>query len=360
MKTTLTSVHGKRPVIKQYILDLVERRGLQPGDRLPSQNQLAERFGVTALTTQRAMAELAAEGVIHRLRGKGSFLGPGPGRTASRSMCLVLPETGLDQPEQNPTHWEYVDRLLRCCLQVAGQTRVFSTLCIPPGSDPDEQIQRFTPGTVAFFFFEVDEYGPLLERFRAREDLAAVVLGQAPPDAACLTLGYNRVQGRRLSVHHLVTLGYRKMCFMGSDVPWEKDDYEACCKALAEAGLPSGPRHIVFGNEQILPDAFVPAMRRALDQGCDVIITGTDVLGLHVIDYLHRERVMVPGDVGVMGYEGLPRATEHAPFLASVRPPYRALIEAAVTRIESGRQWAGQHIELPAEIVPGQTVVRRA
>ena len=43
-------------------------------DRLPSENQLAETFGVSRMTARRALEELAAEGLATRIRGKGTFV----------------------------------------------------------------------------------------------------------------------------------------------------------------------------------------------------------------------------------------------------------------------------------------------
>ncbi|WP_320930340.1 GntR family transcriptional regulator [Hungatella sp.] len=47
---------------------------LRPGDRLPSENELAEHFGVSIITSKRALNELADESLIIRTKGKGSFV----------------------------------------------------------------------------------------------------------------------------------------------------------------------------------------------------------------------------------------------------------------------------------------------
>ena len=44
------------------------------GDRLPSEAQLASRFGVNRHTVRRALAELQAEGLLHARRGAGVFV----------------------------------------------------------------------------------------------------------------------------------------------------------------------------------------------------------------------------------------------------------------------------------------------
>lgn len=44
------------------------------GDRLPSETQLCEEFGVSSITMRRAVATLVAEGMLVRLQGRGTFV----------------------------------------------------------------------------------------------------------------------------------------------------------------------------------------------------------------------------------------------------------------------------------------------
>ncbi|MEM7722655.1 MAG: phosphonate metabolism transcriptional regulator PhnF [Pseudomonadota bacterium] len=44
------------------------------GDRLPTETRLAQRFGVNRHTIRRALADLAAAGVVHSRRGSGVFV----------------------------------------------------------------------------------------------------------------------------------------------------------------------------------------------------------------------------------------------------------------------------------------------
>ncbi|GAA5066668.1 phosphonate metabolism transcriptional regulator PhnF [Roseibacterium beibuensis] len=45
-----------------------------PGDKLPTELQLAERFGVNRHTVRRALANLAEAGIVHARRGAGVFV----------------------------------------------------------------------------------------------------------------------------------------------------------------------------------------------------------------------------------------------------------------------------------------------
>lgn len=60
--------------IRDYLLREIEAERLQPGDRLPTEKALAERFSVSRITAQRALNDIAAMGLAERQSGRGSFV----------------------------------------------------------------------------------------------------------------------------------------------------------------------------------------------------------------------------------------------------------------------------------------------
>jgi GntR family transcriptional regulator len=59
--------------IKTRLLEQIEA-GMKPGDRMPSERELTERFGVSRMTARQALVELENEGYLVRVQGKGSFV----------------------------------------------------------------------------------------------------------------------------------------------------------------------------------------------------------------------------------------------------------------------------------------------
>ncbi len=46
------------------------------GERLPSEPELCERFGVSRITVRRAVADLEGLGIVRRQQGRGTFVAP--------------------------------------------------------------------------------------------------------------------------------------------------------------------------------------------------------------------------------------------------------------------------------------------
>jgi GntR family transcriptional regulator len=47
---------------------------LRPGDRVPSENELSEEYGLSRMTARKAISLLAEKGVVRREKGKGTFV----------------------------------------------------------------------------------------------------------------------------------------------------------------------------------------------------------------------------------------------------------------------------------------------
>ena len=61
--------------LKSYLVAEVTSGRLKPGDALPSEQQLTETLKVARNTVRQAVGELARDGFVHRVPGKGTFVG---------------------------------------------------------------------------------------------------------------------------------------------------------------------------------------------------------------------------------------------------------------------------------------------
>lgn len=80
--------------VKTYLIDEILAGKYQPGDRVPTEHELCEQFDISRTPVNRALSELAAEGVILRHRKRGSFVNPHWVRrpVLSHELRLVVPE----------------------------------------------------------------------------------------------------------------------------------------------------------------------------------------------------------------------------------------------------------------------------
>lgn len=62
--------------VKEKVKALIAAGELKPGDLLPGEFRLSEQLGISRLVVHRAMRELVTEGLLIRMRAKGTFVAP--------------------------------------------------------------------------------------------------------------------------------------------------------------------------------------------------------------------------------------------------------------------------------------------
>jgi GntR family transcriptional regulator len=60
--------------LRHVLVAMIEEGQLQAGQPFPPERELAERFGVSLAPVRQAILDLVGEGVLYRVRGKGTFL----------------------------------------------------------------------------------------------------------------------------------------------------------------------------------------------------------------------------------------------------------------------------------------------
>ena len=60
--------------LKHRIIDDISRLGMRPGDLLPGEHRLCEQFGVSRTVVRQALLQLEHQGIIERVKGKGTFV----------------------------------------------------------------------------------------------------------------------------------------------------------------------------------------------------------------------------------------------------------------------------------------------
>src|SRR5436305_11276911 len=71
--------------IVEQIAELISRGALKPGDRIPSEMQLCEKFGVGRTSVREALRSLSVMGVLESQMGDGTFVATDATRFLERS-----------------------------------------------------------------------------------------------------------------------------------------------------------------------------------------------------------------------------------------------------------------------------------
>jgi GntR family transcriptional regulator len=152
----LGTTSGPRYVeIAEHLRGLVV--GGAPGDRLPSDAELCERFGVSRMTARQAVQTLESEGLLYRRRGQGTFVAARP------------------VPRRLGSPLSFTENLRRRGLRVT--SRLLAAAVVDPAPE-DEVALRLDPGQRVVLVERLrlaDEIPMAIERAVLAPDLAPVL-----------------------------------------------------------------------------------------------------------------------------------------------------------------------------------------
>ena len=105
--------------IKGLILQSLQQGEWKPGEAIPSEMELAARFRVSQGTVRKAIDELAAENLVMRRQGKGTFVATHAEQHVQYRFLKLLPDTG-DARVEGPAQRRVIEcRRVRASADVA-------------------------------------------------------------------------------------------------------------------------------------------------------------------------------------------------------------------------------------------------
>jgi GntR family histidine utilization transcriptional repressor len=147
--------------VKQMVLDRIESGEWPPNFRVPSENDLVAELKVSRMTANRALRELANEGVLIRIQGVGSFVAERKGYTGLFEVRNIAEEIA----ERRHRHSAMVVLLdaekaspeIAYALGVEIGARVFHSIIVHHENDMPVQIEdRFVSPLAAPHYLDQD------------------------------------------------------------------------------------------------------------------------------------------------------------------------------------------------------------
>ncbi len=121
--------------IKILMLKGLQASEWKPGDAIPSEFELAARFRVSQGTVRKAIDELAAENLLVRRQGKGTFVATHAEQQMQYRFLKLVPDMG-DRNSEGPA-----ERLIVDCRRSRASAEIARALAIRPG-DAVLQLRR--------------------------------------------------------------------------------------------------------------------------------------------------------------------------------------------------------------------------
>jgi len=341
------SIRGSRlkyQQAKDWLLGQMAAGNLQSGDAVPSERALAKMFGCGVHTVRRALGELTQEQIIHRARGKGTFVN-GPRQNSRKALNvygLILPEVC------GSLYSALIKGFVETSVETHHQVLICDTRC-DLHLQSDVILQLIDKNVAGVAIVPTIEPMPAYQ-FNAlqSQERPVVFCHRRPSGLAAPLICWEFEEVGRMVGQALIERGHRRISLVGAGRYEVTEGYERGFRAaLAGHGLDLPERRVLYHAEfarSTAPDEAHQALVEMLRQP-------DRPTGVFCSDVIEGERLFVeamemglriPRDLSIVGFGGATRSGAISERLAAV----------TVDEIELGRRAALMIDEMRASRQP--------
>ena len=205
--------------------------------------------------------------------------------------------------------------------------------------------------------------GSRLARLQRRGTPVVLVDSRSASRGQC-SVAVDDVLGGDLAVSHLLATGHERIAYLSGPpaIRQVADRHEGALRALRRAGRdPAGLQVIEAGGLNVAAGQKAGAEIAALAAGSrpTAVFCANDLIALGVLQEMTRNRIRVPEDISIIGYDDIDFAAAAAVPLTSVRQPRQQLGHTAARLLldEAADDDAHQHRQV---IFEPELVVRQS
>ncbi len=354
--------------LKENLLKDFASGGLQSDQPIPSENELTRTTGLARSTIRQALAELEREGVIRKIRGKGTFINGEREKkalTQTKNFALIIPE--IDRGDLYPL-------LIKGFEEVATENH-FQVMVCNTNMDVHKQgnfILQMIDQNIAGVAMVTTGFAPTPPshvRQLQHNHIPVVLCHRNVPETTAPCLSLPREQVGRIAAQAFIERGHRQIAFISTRKYSLVEAYERGLReVLGQHGLTLSESHLFYGTIPTDPNR-VPLAREALIRMLSLpdrptaIFCSDDMEAEMVFLLLNDLKVKVPEEMSLMGFGPNYRFSPLRSKLTSVTVNEYELGKQAARLLfdmRSGQEPLEQEkdIPMPATLMIGETLAQ--
>ncbi len=320
----------------EHVLQVLEKKidtgEYKTGDRLPTENELAEIFGVHRLTVRKAVTALQRRGKVCRHQGKGTYVGGSGGSCGAGKDGKPLSILYVGDIEGRI----FGDQFLSFAR--AASTRGYRFFGVHPSDFSSQGIEELEKGLLSgvnWLILDTHTGAGAMDTLK-KTTVPVICVGYSPLPLA--KPSYNILKGQagaiEMAVGHLAAKGHRRIVLVtnktqlpeassgkGRNSPRASGAiYAAYRGALVHHGLDNAPPPLVFAGENLAKNTEVACayLERHLPAGPLAFVCQADFRAREVYAAAERLGLKIPADLSVIGLGDTTWARALLPRLTSL------------------------------------------
>lgn len=307
--------------IKDKIKEDIQKERLKPNERLPSENNLAQKYGVSRITSKRALNDLEQEGYIIRKKGVGSFVRD---RTKTKQptndILFIMPFP--DEPSFGNYTQGMLDALkntkYRLHLQQSHKTNSLNNIHDYCG--------------VIFYPVHNKDMMDFIFPLYAK-DIPTIILDKELSGTPFSSVVSNNFQGGYKACQHLIDLGIKNISFISSqdieNVSSIRERYFGYLKALKEDNLTSPLPVVSIGSNKNLTST-INLLKSHHIEG---VVSENDIIAIELMNAIKAKGYTIPYDFKIMGFDNTQASQFVDPPLSTIEQNFKEIGKVAMNKL---------------------------
>jgi GntR family transcriptional regulator, arabinose operon transcriptional repressor len=328
----------KYQILKEYIINLIKTKELTNGEKIFSENELAEKFDISRHTVRQAIGELVAEGWIYREQGKGTFV------DKNSSEKLIVPKMiGVITTYINDYIFPSIIRGIDSVLSTEGYNIILSCtynqhekerVCLDNMKNQNLAGLIVEPTKSALPNPNLDLYRELI-----KNGVKVLFIHGSYNDFDSSHVVEDDIEAGYLATRYLLNLGHTKIggIFKMDDIQGHLR-FAGFQKAYKEIGLSFPDARIFWFNTDEVDNKFENGGNDRFSahlSDCSAVVCYNDEISVKVINTLRGKGLGVPENISLVSFDDSALASSSEIKLTSVAHPKEQLgIEAGKSILE--------------------------
>ena len=346
----------KKEFVIQKIKAMIRNGELAIGTKLPRGTEFAAALGVSHITLRAALEELAKEGFVSLVHGKGTFI-TGDGRTGAAGKILIVRD-GVHSLRNLSTY--ILPGFEKRCCELQLLTETVSTDFLKNSSHGTFRsiIRKNGFSAVLIPGGGFTENDPLAALLKVCGVPVLIAHGTAndPERTGFPVMRTNYAGAWDTGAGFLRSCGFKR-CAVFSNASFRVKYYsdKEFLSRFEELSFVPDPRLIVSA----MPDDpdFESKLEMLLKATPEAIFCGSDFFATRVCQYLAAHKIRVPEDIAVLGFGGYPGGNFCVPALSTVDFQYNAIGEKAAELLSDPRQLGIENFDI---FTPHKMLIRES
>ncbi|MBJ6360476.1 GntR family transcriptional regulator [Paenibacillus sp. GCM10012307] len=325
-------------LLKREILSWITTMQFRPHDKLPSENEIAERFGMSRQTVRQSLGELEQEGRLYRVQGKGTFVAE-PSTEAQRTSVSGGLTVGLITTHISDYIFPMIVRGVESEVRSLGARLLLASTDNEKEKEREnlESMLREPLDGLIIEPTKSSEGNPNFRFFLALEaqNIPYIMLNERYSDVDAPVLRMDDELGGYMAAAHLLELGHSRIAgFFKTDDNQGVHRMRGFRRAYRERQLPLDPELLLRYSTEEKDDkpleALAALLNREQQERPTAIVCYNDQLAVRLLDVIRQKGLNVPEDLSIVGYDDSNLATATEVKLTTIAHPKIEMGEQAV------------------------------